>query len=198
MHFFIILEFNKLLPELKIFLRHILDNEPLSESSKGDCATFLERLQNITKPPSLPPRSGRSSITTAVALENQEGNESSCITNGKKIDSETNCVLPETPVSKDQFLADQREISWGTLWQDKKPSLPPKPLLEEEKLSSTQTLTQETNETGNVYVQIGTIVSDENNKPYRGHRKNLSESSMAPPVPQRKKKISLSKYTVIF
>ncbi|XP_066915592.1 uncharacterized protein [Clytia hemisphaerica] len=56
-------EFNKLIPELKIFLNHLVDNEPLTDTSKEDCIGFIGRLDSILKPPSLPPRSGKNSTT---------------------------------------------------------------------------------------------------------------------------------------
>lgn len=125
--FILFLEFNKLLPELKIFLRHILDNESLSDSSKGDCSSFIERLENITKPPSLPPRSGRSSTTTAVTDIHDES-----LYIAKHEVENTDVSKSSSQVVSQEYLHEQREFSRKqkelTLRKsDGRPTLPPKP-----------------------------------------------------------------------
>ena len=103
---------------MKIFLNHILDHEPLSKTSKKDCAGFIQRLEVILKPPSLPPRSGRVSTTqTPVDTTDVANNEES-----------TSPPLSPNSVLHQEFIKDQRDISWnGSLWDDQKPTLPPKP-----------------------------------------------------------------------
>lgn len=115
-----------MLPELKIFLRHILDNEPLSDSSKGDCSSFIERLENITKPPSLPPRSGRSSTTTTTLADIQDEPLNSLYISKNELE---NTDIPKSAVVSQEYLEQQRELSRKvTLWKaDGKPTLPPKP-----------------------------------------------------------------------
>jgi len=109
-----------LIPELKIFLNHILDHEPLSVTSKKDCVGFINRLEVILKPPSLPPRSGRVS-TTQTPVEATQPDENNEETGAPPLSPNTE--------SHQNFIKDQREISWnGALWNgDEKPSLPPKP-----------------------------------------------------------------------
>lgn len=99
-----IIEFNKLIPELKIFLNHILDNEPLSATTKKDCAGFINRLDLVLKPPSLPPRSGKNS-TTQAPLDIPADSSSNYLS-----DSILNGIAPD-------FIKEQRELSRNpNLW----------------------------------------------------------------------------------
>ena len=100
-------------------MKHIFDHESLTESSRGDCSRFIERLDNITKPPVLPPRSGRSSTTTNPVLVEDDGSKELL-----EISNSTN----KGTISQ-EYLEQQREISRSvTLWKaDSKPVVPPKP-----------------------------------------------------------------------
>lgn len=68
----------RILPGLEAFLREILANENLSPEAEKQRLEFVKELEQLTKPPSLPPRptnlktQGRASVDSIDSVENAD------------------------------------------------------------------------------------------------------------------------------
>ena len=107
---------NKLLPDIRNFLQDLVLKEDLSETSSAECLNFVQRLNDLIKPPSLPPRQVLQRALTANSFETQDEQKESSSPSRKSSEPQ----LPSTVLASQEFLEQQRELSRkATLWKNK-------------------------------------------------------------------------------
>ena len=85
-----VLAIYKFLPELERFLRETLAKEPLSEEANAKREEFLGKLENLNKPPELPPRGSTKPVPASSGYARGSG------------------PSPQQPLN----IPEQRAISW--------------------------------------------------------------------------------------
>ena len=97
---------NQTLPGLECFLREVLGNEGLSSEAEKKRQEFIKRLENVTTPPSLPPR--RPQLPPRLHLRNDSGSLVDEVDEEDPSSSVYRNDLPHDPVA---FASQQRELS---------------------------------------------------------------------------------------
>lgn len=173
-----IVEYNKILLEIRDFLHDIITQETsLSSATAEKCSTFIDQLDDFIKPPSLPPRFiGRSSTNVF------EGQELSDIQPRRA-----------TAPASEEFLTKQRELSKkATLWKNQDKSQAP--YQKNQNLVDQNESLNEIPEIDVIYERIGSLSSPDEKTEAKIPEKYPTPDGPPPPVPERKGRSSSTIY----